>query len=256
MYDDSREKQMKLYQNVLCSVIILLCLIVIGLLLFWLCAENVMQEFAGFDYNYTTVQTTWKTFNLHPLLMTLAFGFCAPLAVVSFKLLQTTHTRAKYVHSAFHFLAVLCSSFGLWFVHDVKVNSKSAEWYSVHAWVGLAALVMYWLQWAVGFIFFLVAWKVAPDASQGARAAVVVPHRFLGYFFWSTTIIALVTGLLDRIWILRNQITIGERSAAFVLANFVAISLILVLWAVTYVLYHFVNTKKQRSSDVITPLLQ
>jgi len=216
----------------------------------WLVHEHCIRPYFGLAYDVSTAVSKWRTFNLHPLFMVIGFGFFGPVAATAFKLLPTNHDNAKMIHGVLHLLALSCASFGLWCVRYFKLSLHIDEWYSTHAWLGLGAFILYWAQWALGFLSFIVARYTSPEGTAALRAAVVGPHRILGFCFWSMTAITIITGFFDRLDIYKGQPGfLGVRDSAFLLGNSMALVTLVLLWSVYTVLHHIPKRSPQGSLE-------
>ena len=98
----------------------------------------------------------WGDFALHPILMTLGFGFLAPIALTSYRLLEdvfgVSHYNAKMVHGVLLTAALLCGILGvidMWIVHGKGANGWENHLVSVHSWLGLAAILAFSIQWLI-----------------------------------------------------------------------------------------------------------
>ena len=76
---------------------------------------------------------TWRTFPLHPFLMTLAFGFLSPVAAAAWRsyehLLGFTHRQVKVFHGVLMGVAALTGLLGvidMWLVHEDGAAAQAA----------------------------------------------------------------------------------------------------------------------------------
>jgi hypothetical protein len=135
-------------------------------------------------------------FALHPMLMCISFGVFGVMATLSYRigegLLGWSHDRAKTVHSLLHLLAIITGTLG---VHSMWVTHADAPHFqSLHSWVGLLALLGYYLQFAGGVYFFFYS----TDAT--AKAAFLPLHRFLGACLTMLCLGTIVTGVLSMVY--------------------------------------------------------
>jgi len=139
---------------------------------------------------------SWLEFKLHPLLMTLAFGFLGPIAAVCYKALEplgVSHSTAKFVHAALMGSASLCALLGIldmWLVHQ---NDGKAHLSSVHSLSGLPIACAFGLNFLIGLFSF------TPVNSSGLinRAAIKPLHIFLGMCTVFGTLATVGTGVLS-----------------------------------------------------------
>ena len=144
------------------------------------------------------MNTGWKDFALHPVLMTMAFGFIAPISATSYRaledILKLQHSTAKLVHSCLMTAALVCGIAGvvnMWIVHDK--GGQQNHLISVHSWVGLAALIAFGVQWLTGLLSF---YTPLLERCVTKRAWLPV-HIFIGSFAVYGTLVAIVLGLLS-----------------------------------------------------------
>ena len=64
--------------------------------------------------------------------------------------------RLKLLHTLLHFAALLMSAIGLKSVWDSKGLRSMNHGYSLHSWIGIAAVVLFFLQFVAGFAIFLL----------------------------------------------------------------------------------------------------
>jgi len=139
---------------------------------------------------------SWLEFKLHPLLMTLAFGFFGPLAAVCYKGLEplgVSHSTAKFLHAFLMGSACLCALLGIldmWLVHQ---KAGKAHLSSVHSLSGLP------IACAFGLNFLLGLFSFTPLNSSGFinRAAIKPLHVFLGMCTVFGTLATVGTGVLS-----------------------------------------------------------
>ena len=142
--------------------------------------------------------TGWGDFGLHPLLMTLAFGFLAPIAVTSYRGLEDIcslkHGKAKALHAILMSLSLACGIMGvvdMWIVHSA--GGPGNHLLSVHSWLGLATLIAFGFQWLSGFLAF---YTPAMQRIVTARAWLPV-HIFIGCFSTFGTLASIALGILS-----------------------------------------------------------
>lgn len=136
-------------------------------------------------------------FNWHPILMTMFFSFGA-MAIFCFKMLPGGHFARKIVHAFFHLIAVASSIAGFIFMVWWKHKTQNEEFWSLHAWLGIAALCLYWAQFTLGFIAFLLPGPLL--IAKKFRAWFVVIHRHAGLKIWVGLLVVVLTGFVQRQW--------------------------------------------------------
>ena len=142
--------------------------------------------------------TGWAQFGLHPLLMTLAFGFLAPIAVTSYRGLEDIcnlkHGKAKALHAFLMSSSLACGIAGvvdMWIVHSA--GGPGNHLISVHSWLGLATLIAFAFQWLSGFLAFYT-----PVMERIVTARAWLPaHIFIGCFSIFGTLASIALGILS-----------------------------------------------------------
>ena len=142
----------------------------------------------GLEFN------TSNTFAWHPFLMTTGMIMFSIIALESYSILPLSHFLQKIVHSIAHSCALLCFSMGLYCVvysHNHN-DPPTANLYSMHSWVGIAAAVIYAKQYLLGFLFFL-----SGTQSNERRRAYLPSHLSLGLFALCLSLGAALTGITE-----------------------------------------------------------
>eukprot|EP01031_Cornospumella_fuschlensis_P037380 gene37380-45389_t len=123
-------------------------------------------------------------FNYHPIFMTLGMLVCGLSAIFSYRVIDLPKTVTKSVHAFLHMCAVVFVSVGLWCVflgnNDKDHNTAGmyfANLYSIHSFIGLTAVIVYFSNFVLGFVYFLSG-ACAPES----RAWYLPSHSFLGVF--------------------------------------------------------------------------
>lgn len=65
--------------------------------------------------------------------------------------------------------------------------------YSLHSWLGLSAVILFCLQYVVGFAAYLV-----PGAKESLRAAIMPLHVYFGLFGFVLAIASAVMGITEK----------------------------------------------------------
>ena len=130
----------------------------LGVALVVVCAVGMFISVTCIIKGTDAMPTGWRTFGLHPVLMTLAFGFLAPVAAVSYRgleaVLGVSHSTAKLCHGLLTMAAVLVAALGFADMYLVHEDKKKPHFASVHSWLGLAVLIALALQWTSGLAVF------------------------------------------------------------------------------------------------------
>jgi len=72
-------------------------------------------------------------------------------------------------------------------------NPSIPNMYSLHSWVGLAAVIIFGCQWVAGFVSFLY-----PQVSGHTRMAYMPIHIYFGLFAFVLAIIAALLGISEK----------------------------------------------------------
>jgi hypothetical protein len=132
----------------------------------------------------------WGQFPLHPLLMTIAFGVLGPVGATCWRALAAfgvDHKITRRVHFVAMTAACIVAVVGVRAIWVLKERIGKPHLTSPHAWLGLAALCAFWLQWFGGAaVYFNPLHLRLPPFLHGAVWAVfdAAPtwHRALGGF--------------------------------------------------------------------------
>lgn len=169
-------------------------------------------SFTVFGLMYYTLKTYvstdgtigWKSFALHPLLMTVAFAVLGPLGAVSWRtyehMLGMSHSTTKLLHLVLMLAASVIGAIGvydMWLVHAGGAEAQLAKGWDVHfqsahSWIGFMALVAFCLQALGGLVAF-----VNPSVGGGSRKAFLPLHVFVGSFALFGTLLSIITGILS-----------------------------------------------------------
>ncbi|KAK4776365.1 hypothetical protein SAY86_005053 [Trapa natans] len=94
-------------------------------------------------------------------------------------------------------------------------NEKGVDnFYSLHSWLGIACLLLFAIQWAVGFTTF---WY--PGGSKNSRAAVHHWHIFLGIYIYALSVATAITRFLEKATFLQSSHIISHYSTEALLIN-------------------------------------
>jgi len=149
-----------------------------------------------FDSNFYTSTYNWTTnpFSYHPLLMTIGLLFCYGNAIILYRTFQQTPKRLlKILHAIFLLASLTVAAVGFAAIIRSKNLGKRPHFLSFHAWLGLATLILFALQWICGFISFLV-----PKLSLDARRKYMPSHRLWGKIIFLSALISILAGLSEH----------------------------------------------------------
>ena len=141
-----------------------------------------------------------RVFNWHPLLMITAFCFMT-VGTLSFRIRLTTNRQsAKLLHGASWAIAALSAWIALiavLFSHNDSESGYIANFYSLHSWIGTIVILMYVLQFVIGFYTF--GWTLSSlRLTPRFKARVLTVHYFFGPFIYVSTAITIVLGIQEK----------------------------------------------------------
>merc|ERR1711871_1074122 len=126
--------------------------------------------------------------------MTLGFGLCGSLASLSYRIfargLGWSHNAAKATHGSLHAAALTLGTVGV--MSMWKTHANAAHFQSLHSWIGIAALSLYW-------IHFLSSLYIFTQADGETRKAFLPFHRFAGATLTLLCLGTLITGTLSLV---------------------------------------------------------
>ncbi|WOL18409.1 putative transmembrane ascorbate ferrireductase 2 [Canna indica] len=161
-------------------------------------------------------------FNVHPVLMVISFICLNGEAILAYKTMSGTKNFKKAVHLSVQFVALCLGTIGIWAALKFHIDKGIDNFYSLHSWLGIACLVMFCIQWGLGFATF---WY--PGGSRNSRASLLPWHVFFGVYIYALAIITATTGLLEKATFLQASKAMLRYSNEAFLINFLGILLIL-----------------------------
>ncbi|KFW62923.1 Cytochrome b561, partial [Pygoscelis adeliae] len=100
----------------------------------------------------------------------------------------------KVLHALLHGLALVIALVGIIAVFESHRTKGIPDMYSLHSWCGMAAFVLYLLQWLLGCGFFLL-----PGASFSLRGWYKPQHVFFGIALFVLSIAACLLGITEML---------------------------------------------------------
>jgi hypothetical protein len=144
---------------------------------------------------------------MHALFMSLAFGLLTPLGSISFTVRETLRlspARARAAHGLLMTVAVILSVLGLlqqYYAHggscdatDDKGVPLGPHFRSMHSWLGMLILALYWLQGPTALVFLSNTRLL--KAGSYWRGEVRRYHLLVGGFAVFGGLLSIVTGVL------------------------------------------------------------
>uniref|UniRef100_A0A663F8Z8 Transmembrane ascorbate-dependent reductase CYB561 n=1 Tax=Aquila chrysaetos chrysaetos TaxID=223781 RepID=A0A663F8Z8_AQUCH len=134
-------------------------------------------------------------FNVHPLCMVLGMVFLQGDALLVYRVFRHEAKRStKALHALLHGLALVIALVGIVAVFESHRTKGIPDMYSLHSWCGMAAFVLYLLQWLLGCGFFLL-----PGASFSLRSRYKPQHVFFGIALFALSIAACLLGITEML---------------------------------------------------------
>ncbi|XP_049866653.1 plasma membrane ascorbate-dependent reductase CYBRD1 isoform X3 [Pectinophora gossypiella] len=139
-----------------------------------------------------------KQFNLHPTLMVAGFVTFSGFSVLLYRICRCfRRIYVKLLHAIFHALAFPCIVIGFLAVLDFHNKTGIVNFYSLHSWIGLVAMGLFGIQYAVGFFSFLLL-LICNKGTAGFRASLVPVHAAFGILTFVLGVAACLTGLTEK----------------------------------------------------------
>ncbi|XP_032058788.1 cytochrome b561 [Aythya fuligula] len=170
-------------------------------------------------------------FNVHPLCMVLGMVFLQGDALLVYRVFRNEAKRStKMLHALLHGLALVIALVGIVAVFKSHHAKGITDMYSLHSWCGMAAFVLYLVQWLLGCGFFL-----APGASFSLRSRYKPQHIFVGIALFALSIATCLLGITEML-LFNIRDSYSQFVPEGVLANTVGLLLVAFGLVVGYVL--------------------
>lgn len=134
-------------------------------------------------------------FNWHPFLMVTGFCFMT-VAALAFRYRFGSRTLRKLVHGMSWTVALICAVVGLVAVFKSHNDPKSgliANMYSLHSWIGMTVIVLFFLQFLFGGYAF-----VFPGMSPQMKSMVLLVHKYLGPLLYNMMAFTMLLGIQEK----------------------------------------------------------
>ncbi|RXN07153.1 DDB1- and CUL4-associated factor 17 [Labeo rohita] len=136
-------------------------------------------------------------FNWHPLLMVIGFIFLQGIAILVYRLPWTwrcSKQMMKLIHAGLHILAFILAVISVVAVFDFHNAKNIPNMYSLHSWIGLAAVILYPAQIVMGIAVYLI-----PATPVYVRAALMPVHIYSGLFVFTSVIATALMGITEKL---------------------------------------------------------
>ncbi|NXG20962.1 CYBR1 reductase, partial [Grallaria varia] len=170
-------------------------------------------------------------FNWHPVLIITGFVFIQGIAIIVYRLPWTwkcSKLLMKFIHAGLNTIAMILAIVSMVAVFDYHNAKNIPNMYSLHSWIGLAAVIFYSLQLFLGFAVFLL-----PFAPVYLRALLMPIHVYSGLTIFATVIATALMGITEKLIFSLNRAYSGSPPEA-TLVNCLGLLLVvfgsLILW--------------------------
>ncbi|XP_065016039.1 transmembrane ascorbate ferrireductase 2-like [Musa acuminata AAA Group] len=160
-------------------------------------------------------------FNVHPVLMVIGFILLYGEAILAYKTISGTKNFKKAVHLTIQFLALCLGFIGVWAALKFHNGKGIDNFYSLHSWLGLTCLLLFGIQWGIGFATFWYPW-----GTRNGRAFLLPWHVFFGLYIYALAVITATTGLLEKATFLQSSSIVLRYSNEAFLINFLGILIV------------------------------
>ncbi|KAK3409339.1 hypothetical protein EUGRSUZ_J01463 [Eucalyptus grandis] len=151
---------------------------------------------------------------VHPVLMVIGLILLNGEAMLAYKTVSGTKSFKKLVHLTLQLLAFCLSMVGIWAAWKFHNEKGIDNFYSLHSWLGLGCILLFGIQWALGFVIY---WY--PGGSRTSRGTLLPWHVFFGVYIYALAIATALTGFLEKATFLQTKEVISRYSPEALLMN-------------------------------------
>ncbi|CAK6959609.1 lysosomal membrane ascorbate-dependent ferrireductase CYB561A3 isoform X2 [Scomber scombrus] len=147
----------------------------------------------GFAWDGSALQFNW-----HPVLMVTGLVVLYGIGAVVYRIPLTWGNNKlpwKLLHAALMLLSLILSVVGLCAVFDFHNAKNIPNLYSLHSWIGIAAVALFAMQWAVGMAGFLL-----PCSPISLRKLLKPIHVWMGGSILWLSIAACISGINEKLF--------------------------------------------------------
>ncbi|CAG7723348.1 unnamed protein product [Allacma fusca] len=157
---------------------------------------------------------TISQFNYHPIFMIAGFMIFSGFSMLFYRTLTWyDKLTVKLLHTAFHLFSIVCIAIGYTAAQTsmaIAIPNKPS-FCSLHSLLGLVTVVLFGLQFALGFGSFIMAYFLCETRSSSWRAAILPNHVTLGLTTFVMAAATAVTGLTEKaIFTLQDAYILGQ----------------------------------------------
>lgn len=143
-------------------------------------------------------------------------------AMLAYKSLPGTKDFKKAVHLTLQLVSFILSWIGVWAAWKYHNDMGIENFYSLHSWMGLACLFLFFIQGVAGFTTF---WF--PGGSTNSRLFLLPWHVFFGIFIYGMALATAAAGILEKSTFLQARKVISRYSSEAILLNFMGLMIIM-----------------------------
>lgn len=136
-------------------------------------------------------------FNWHPLLIVSGFILLQGIAIIVYRLPWTwnlSKLTMKFIHAGLNIVAFICAVIATVAAFDFHNAAKIPNMYSLHSWLGMTAVILYWLQIILGVGMYLI-----PITPISWRAAFMPLHVYSGLSLFASVIGVALMGITEKL---------------------------------------------------------
>ncbi|XP_023199394.1 cytochrome b ascorbate-dependent protein 3 isoform X2 [Xiphophorus maculatus] len=167
----------------------------------------------GFAWDGSSLQFNW-----HPVLMVTGLVVLYGYGAVVYRVPLTWGQNKlpwKLLHAALMLGSLIMSILGLCAVFAVHNAKNTPNLYSLHSWIGITAIILFALQWGVGFAGFLL-----PCSPVLLRKLLKPVHVWLGGSILLLTTAACISGINEKLFfVLKGNVTYSSLPPEGLLGN-------------------------------------
>ncbi|XP_056145038.1 plasma membrane ascorbate-dependent reductase CYBRD1 [Lampris incognitus] len=174
-------------------------------------------------------------FNWHPVLMVTGFVSLQGMAIIVYRLPWTwnwSKLTMKFIHAGLNLLAFIFAVISLVAVFDFHNTAAIPNMYSLHSWVGLAAVILYCLQLVLGLGMYLI-----PITPVSWRAMFMPLHVYSGLFIFASVIATALMGITEKLIFGLKDPKYKDSPPEAIFVNFLGVLMVvfgaLILWIAT-----------------------
>ncbi|XP_019713206.1 plasma membrane ascorbate-dependent reductase CYBRD1 [Hippocampus comes] len=174
-------------------------------------------------------------FNWHPVLNVCGFIILQGLAIIVYRLpwsWKYSKLTMKFIHASLNLVAFIFAVVATVAVFDYHNAAKIPNMYSLHSWVGLAAVILYCLQLVLGVSLYLL-----PFAPMSWRAALMPVHVYSGLFIFTSVIAVALMGITEKLIFALTNPKYKDSPPEAIFVNVLGLLLVLygglILWIAT-----------------------